>query len=50
MTIRTVPVPVHVLNDLVETVKRVSPRGQEDADHLASLVAHAELLLRVPAA
>jgi len=48
--IRTVPVPVATLRDFVETAKRVSPRGQADADALAALVQHGELLLRVPPA
>jgi hypothetical protein len=49
--IPTVPIARHTLRDLAEAVKRVSPRGQEDADHLAALVAHCELLLHIkPAA
>jgi len=45
---RTVPVPLTLLRDLIESTKRVMPRGQDDALHLAGIVGHAELLLHVP--
>lgn len=42
---RSVAVPVTLLAELVENVKRVVPRGAVDGDHLHHLVIEGERLL-----
>lgn len=47
---RHVPVPAYLLAALVETAKRVTPRGSDDEVHLHRLVVEGERLLGHPRA
>jgi len=46
---RTVSVSVVTLAAAAEAIKRVTPRGQEDGDHLSGLVEELEAAVGYPA-